>query len=48
MAKDFRSLIIEFVEEGRLTWEAVAMEFIQFCSQDDNEEVLSALTDGEY
>lgn len=42
-----RCKLIELVEEGPLTWEAIAREFIVFNSEDDCQDVLDTLTDND-
>lgn len=41
-----RCKLIELAEEGLLTWEVVAREFIVFNSEDDCQDVLDTLTEG--
>lgn len=42
--EDPRCILIELAEEGRLSWEAIAREFIVFNSSDDVQDVLDTLT----
>jgi hypothetical protein len=42
-----RCKLVELVEEGMLTWEVVAREFIAFNSEDDCQDVLDTLTDND-
>lgn len=42
-----RCKLIELAEEGLLTWETIAREFIVFNSEDDCQDVLDTLTDND-
>lgn len=43
--EDPRCTLIELAEEGSLSWEVIAREFIVFNSSDDVQDVLDTLTD---
>lgn len=40
-----RCTLIELAEQGQLSWETIAREFIVFNSSDDVQDVLDTLTD---